>query len=80
MQIAVSIPEKMAQLLSAPYDKSINEILAVELYREGTLTLRQAAEIRDVGLAEMSAVLTRRKTYINYGEQELNDDISYARS
>ena len=31
MQIAVSIPEKMAQLLSAPYDKSINEILAVEL-------------------------------------------------
>ena len=50
------------------------------MYREGTLTLRQAAEIRDVGLAEMSAVLTRRKTYINYGEQELNDDISYARS
>jgi len=80
MQIVVSIPEKMAQLLMAPYDKSITEILAVELYREGTLTLRQAAEMIEVGLGEMSAVLIRRKTYLNYGEQELNDDISYARS
>lgn len=80
MQIAVKIPEKMAQLLNAPYDKSITEILTVELYREGVLTLRQAAEILEVGLNEMYAVLARRKTYLNYGEQELNEDISYARS
>lgn len=80
MQIAISIPEKMVQLLRAPYDKSITEILAVELYREGVLTLRQAAEMLEVGLGEMFAVLARRKTYLNYGEQELSEDISYARS
>lgn len=80
MQIAVSIPEKMAQLLRVPYDKSITEILTVELYREGVLTLRQAAEILEVGLGEMFTVLASRKTYLNYGDQELNEDISYARS
>ena len=80
MEIAVNIPEKMAQHIKAPYDKSVNEILVVELYREGLFTLRQAADILDVGLNEMFEVLARRKTCLNYGDEELNEDVSYARS
>jgi predicted HTH domain antitoxin len=52
----------------------------VELYREGVLTLRQAASMLETGVIEMFDVLSRRKTDLNYGREELNEDISYARS
>jgi predicted HTH domain antitoxin len=80
MEISVKIPEKITEHIKKPYDKFINETLVVELYREGLFTLRQAAEILGVGLNEMLDILAKRKTYINYGTEELDEDISYARS
>lgn len=80
MEISVKIPEKITEHIKKPYDKFINETLVVELYREGLFTLRQAAEILNVGLSEMFDILAKRKTYINYGTEELEEDISYARS
>lgn len=80
MEISVKIPEKITEHIKKPYDKYINETLVVELYREGLFTLRQAAEILGVGLNEMLDILAKRKTYINYGTEELDEDISYARS
>ena len=80
MEISVKIPEKITEHIKKPYDKFVNETLVVELYREGLFTLRQAAEILDVGLNEMFKILAKRKTYINYGTKELEEDISYARS
>jgi len=80
MEISVKIPEKITEHIKKPYDKFINETLVVELYREGLFTFRQAAEILGVGLNEMLDILAKRKTYINYGTEELDEDISYARS
>ena len=80
MAISVKIPEKITEYIKKPYDEFVNETLVVELYREGLFTLRQAAEILDVGLNEMFEILAKRKTYINYGAEELGEDISYARS
>ncbi len=80
MEISVKIPEKITAHIKKPYDRFINETLVVEFYREGLLSLRQAAEILGIGLNEMFDVLIRRKTYINYGTEELDEDISYARS
>jgi len=80
LDIAIKIPEKMAEFIKAPYDESVREILVVELYREGVFTLRQAAAMLGIGVIEMFDVLSRRKTYLNYGGEELNEDISYARS
>jgi predicted HTH domain antitoxin len=80
MEISVKIPEKISEHIKKPYDRFINETLVVEFYREGLLSLRQAAEILGIGLNEMFDVLIRRKTYINYGTEELDEDISYARS
>jgi predicted HTH domain antitoxin len=80
MEISVKIPEKITEYIKKPYDRFINETLVVEFYREGLLSLRQAAEILGIGLNEMFDVLIRRKTYINYGVEELDEDISYARS
>jgi len=80
MEVSIRIPDKIKAHLKEPYDKSVNETLVVEMYREGLFTLRQAAEILGVDLAEMHNVLSRRKSYINYGSDELDEDISYARS
>ncbi|MCL5062753.1 MAG: UPF0175 family protein [Nitrospirae bacterium] len=80
MEISVKLPEKISEHIKKPYDRFINETLVVEFYREGLLSLRQAAEILGIGLNEMFDVLIRRKTYINYGTEELDEDISYARS
>ncbi len=80
MKISVKIPEKITGHIKKPYDKYINETLVVELYREGLFTLRQAAEMLNVGLNDMLDILAKRKTYINYGTEELEEDISYARS
>lgn len=80
MEISVKIPEKITEHIKKPYNKFINETLVVELYREGLFTLRQAAEILGVGLNDMLAILAKRKTYVNYGTEELKEDISYARS
>jgi len=63
-----------------PFDNSVKEMLVVELYHEGRLTLRQAADMLNVTIQEMFDVLLRRQSYINYGREELNEDISYARS
>ena len=80
MEISVKLPEKITAHIKKPYDKFINETLVVELYREGLFTLRQAAEILGVSLKDMFGILAKRKTYINYGAEELEEDISYARS
>ncbi len=80
MEISVKIPGKITEHIKKPYNKFINETIVVELYREGLFTLRQAAEILDVDLNTMLDILVKRKTYINYGVEELNEDISYARS
>ncbi len=80
MEISVKIPEKITEHIKKPYNKFINETLVVELYREGLFTLRQAAEILGVSLKDMFGILAKRKTYINYGAEELEEDISYARS
>ena len=80
MAISVKIPEKITEYIKKPYNRFINEALVVELYREGLLALRQSAEILGISLNEMFDVLSKRKTYINYGPEELDEDISYSGS
>jgi len=80
MEISVNIPENITAHIKKPYNKFINETIVVELYREGLFTVRQAAEILDVDFNAMLDILAKRKTYINYGAEELDEDISYARS
>lgn len=77
-EVNVRLPVKMVPFLGKPLKRSLKEIVAVELYREKKLSLRQAAELIDVSLPEMFSVLERRKTYINYGEEELAEDLKYA--
>lgn len=77
MGIAVNLPSKMEPYLKAPYDAFVKETLAVELYREGEITLRQAAEMLGTSYSGIMEILDKRKTYVNYGKEELEEDIAY---
>lgn len=77
-EVSVRLPGKILSFLDKPVKRSLKEIVAVELYRESKLSLRQAAELIGVTLAEMLAILEKRNTYINYGEEELAEDLKYA--
>ncbi len=77
-EVSVKLPVKIVSFLDKPVKRSLKEIVAVELYRENKLSLRQAAELIGVPLQEMFSVLAKRRTYINYGGEELSEDIKYA--
>ncbi len=64
----VGIDEYEAQLL-----------LAVELYREGKLTLKQAAELAGLCVEDFMKELSRRKvSIINLDEEELKEELKVA--
>ncbi len=64
----ISIDEYEARLL-----------LAVELYREGRLTLKQAAELAGLCVEDFMRELSRRKvSIINLDEEELKEELRAA--
>jgi len=77
MEIAVNLSSEMEPYLKAPYDAFVRETLAIELYREGEITLRQVAEILGTSYPDILEILDRRKTYANYGKEELDEDVAY---
>lgn len=77
-EVRLKIDESVARYLGHPPEKSAAELIAVELYRENQLTLRQAARVAGVSPREMEEVLARRRVYVNYGEAEFNEDLRHA--
>lgn len=78
-EVRVKLDESVARHLGDSPEKSAAELIAVELYRENRLTLRQAAKVAGVPAREMEEVLARRRIYVNYGEAELDEDLRHAR-
>jgi len=48
---------------------------AIELYKDGKVTLWKAARMADVSLWKMMDVLSERKVEAQYGERELEEDL-----
>jgi len=48
---------------------------AVELYREGSVTLSRAAEIAEISIWEMIDVLGKRKVPLQYDLEDLEEDL-----
>lgn len=78
----VEIPKDLAQLLrirEKDLPKKVKEILAVELYREGTVSLGKAAEISGLTKWEMLELLAMKKIPIQYYPEDLDEDIETLR-
>lgn len=80
METKITFPEEVADLLERPIERAIMELVAIGLYREGKITLRQTADLVGVNVKEMLKVLAKHNSYISYGVEELREDISYASS
>ncbi len=78
----VEIPKDLAHLLrirEKDLSKKIKEILAVELYREGTVSLGKAAEISGLTKWEMLELLAMKKIPLQYYPEDLDEDIETLR-
>lgn len=78
MEAKINFPDEVVEILEKPIEKSVTELIAVGLYRDGKITMRQAADLVGTNIKEMVKVLEKHNSYINYGMEELQEDIAYA--
>jgi len=77
-EVKIGFPVDLARLLRVRVDdlpRIIREIVAVELYRERYISLGKAAEIVGVSKWEMFEILARKKVPIQYGAEDLEEDL-----
>ncbi|BAD84402.1 hypothetical protein, conserved, UPF0175 family [Thermococcus kodakarensis KOD1] len=77
-EVTVVIPSDLSRILRVDekqLPKLVRIYLAVELYREGVVSLGKAAEIAGVTKAEMMEILASKGVPLNYTEEDLQEDI-----
>jgi len=63
MATKIKIPSRVVEVLETPVEKTVVELIAIGLYRDGKITLRQAADLVSVDAEEMREVLEKHDTY-----------------
>jgi len=78
MGIMVEIPDDLWVILKIDkkdIPKAVKLYLAIELYREGKISLGKASEIAGITKEDMMEVLSRKKIPINYDIDDLKEDV-----
>jgi hypothetical protein len=76
-RIAVELPEEIAKQLERAWrdvSRGALEAVALEGYRDGTLTRDQVGQLLDFSLWETEAFLKQRRAYLHYAEKDLEHD------
>lgn len=72
----VSVPADLARIVKAKdLSKAVRELVALELYREGLISLGKAAEIAGLSLWEMMELVARKGVPIRYSPEDLKSDL-----
>ena len=77
MRSAVDLPEDIAKRLQDAWQdvsRGTVEAIAVEGYRDGTLTRDQVSKLLGLSFWETEAFLKRRQAYLAYTEEDLEKD------
>lgn len=77
-RIAVEVPEDIAKRLEMAWrdvSRGTLEALAVEGYRDGTLSREQVGRILGLSFGETEAFLKARQAYLAYDEEDLEKDV-----
>ena len=77
-ELSVKIPKDLIRILKVrdeDVSKLVRLYLAVELYREGKVSLGKAAEIAEVTKWEMMEILASKGVPIQYDVKDLEKDI-----
>jgi predicted HTH domain antitoxin len=83
MGLQISISDSIVQALRLPEPRIEQELrreLAIALYVQDILPFGKARELADLDKYEFGQLLSRRGVLRHYGFEELDDDLSYARS
>jgi len=76
-RIAVELPEDIAKRLETAWrdvSRGALEAIALEGYRDGTLSREQVGRILALSFWETEAFLTERQAYLAYDEEDLEQD------
>ena len=74
--LSVKVPADIARIVRAKdLSKAVRELIALELYREGLISLGKAAEIAGLSLWEMMELMARKGVPIRYGPEDLEEDL-----
>jgi len=79
---AIEIPEEVYDSLRLPEDERdgvMREELACSLYDRGVLSFGKARELTELSKREFSELLGERGIERHYTDEELDEDIAYAR-
>lgn len=79
---AIEIPEEVYDALRVPEDEReglVREELALSLYARGALSAGKARELADCSEREFARLLADRGIERDYTEEELEEDLEYAR-
>lgn len=82
MELQLQIPDDIVQAIRLPEDRIQKELsleLAIALYDRGLLSFGKARELAGQSKFEFSYLLGNRQILRHYGDEELEDDIKYAR-
>ncbi len=77
--IQVKIPEEFSLLCKIEDEELpdyIRKLVALELFREGEVSLGKASEIAGISIREMMVLLRERKVPLHYSEKDLDKDIT----
>ena len=83
MGLQITIPDSIIQAIRLPEDRISQELLtelAISTYRQGLLSFGKSRELAKFGKIEFAQLLGKRGILRHYGRDELEDDLSYARS
>jgi len=75
--IALDLPEEIAKLLANAWrdlSRGALEAVALEGYRDGTLSRDQVGQLLGFSLWETEAFLKQRHAYLPYAEEDLASD------
>lgn len=78
----LSIPESVIQAIQLPENRIESELLkelAIALYSQELLSFGKARELAQMGHYEFSQLVGKRAILRHYGEEELQEDLNYAR-
>lgn len=78
----LSIPESVIQAIQLPENRIESELLkelAIALYSQELLSFGKARELAQMGHYEFSQLAGKRAILRHYGEEELQEDLNYAR-
>ncbi|MFP4001843.1 MAG: UPF0175 family protein [Thermoplasmata archaeon] len=80
--IDVPVPKELKNVFNVSegdLGKEALKSIAVELYREGKISMGKAAEIAGLSKIEMMGVLREKKVPLQYSEEDLEEDMKALR-